>query len=424
MYRTLTVVVTILVCLPTTALPAAIIVIPQKDAYNWVVSKSRMFDKDSPTSAGCAAELVGYFKTLAAAKQEAARLQRFDQMFDSDPFMKFDKWRLRKIYIEGADAPSGPPADAAPKTPSLFDKVQSGAEKVKGAKDKYDDAKWGMKLLTDPDEATREKGAEWQKKFAPGSVLKEYADNVKGAYARVKELKDPLLKLEKNAMEKSFKNVNDAVAKYNQEADAGAKFFNSKSNPFPKLTPVGPQTAKAVDEWKDALKQQFALEQRKDDLDKRKADMDRKRENLADDWKALQNEIKPFDATNPKVVRLRGRLKEYTTDVEHYNTSLTVYKRDTEKLSGSLIKKPETFVSPDKPQPKMKLYYIVWTGNKPNLPGYSNREDEVARARYLLRYYEERLGIRIKVTEHLASPTMTGDAISNTPGKTIFDRNS
>src|SRR5438093_10661963 len=120
-------------------------------------------------------------------------------------------WRLKKIYIEGEDATAGPSTNVAPQTPSLIEKVLSAAEKVKDAKEKYDDAKWGMKLLTDPDEAIREKGEEGQKKFGPGSVLKDYADNVKDAYARVKELKDRLLKLDKETMEKSFKKVNDAI---------------------------------------------------------------------------------------------------------------------------------------------------------------------------------------------------------------------
>src|SRR5262249_22937033 len=107
---------------------------------------------------------------------------------------------------------------------------------------------------------------------------------------------------------------------------------------FPKVTPVGPETVKLADEWRTSLKQQFELEQRKEELDKRKAALDRTRDRLESEWKNLQDEIKPFDPTNPRVVRLRQRLKDYTTDAESYKATLSEYTADVKKLAGAVAK--------------------------------------------------------------------------------------
>lgn len=324
--------------LPVPALAQPIVVIPKPGDGQWVVSYTRMFEKGD---AATGTELSTFCRTLAAAKQEAARLQQWSQSMYPN-----SSWRLKKIYIEGEDAIAGPPKDAAPKTPSLIDSTLSAAEKLSEAKKDVKDAMWALKLLTDPDEAIREKGDKEGKKFGPGSVLKEYSNNVKDAYQRAKELKDGLLKLDKKAMDKAFDKVNDGIVKYNRHVDDGVKFFGPSGNPLPKLKSVGPGTAKAVDDWKAAHKQQFNLEGRKEALDKKKADLDRERETLAAEWKALSRNGEP-DATDAKVVRLRERQKDYKAEVDKYTGLLATFTAETATLKNTINGMSSRMASPN-----------------------------------------------------------------------------
>jgi hypothetical protein len=326
---------------PAVATAQPVVVNPKPGNGGWDVSYTRLFEKGDPPSG---TELSTTCKTLAAAKQEAARLQKWSQSMDAN-----SDWRLKKIYIEGEDA-AGPPKDAAPRTPSLADKVQSAVEAAKDLKEKadkakekvddvketYDRAKWGAKFLADPKAALEEKVEGWEKRAQKdarklGDTLKEYGDNVADAYKRAKDLKDDLLKMDKATMEKSFKKVNDAVAAYNKTADEGAKFFDGKSGPFPKMKEVGPDTAKAAAEWKDARNLQFDLESRKDQLDKKKEELDRERTKLAGDWKELAAKGAPNPA-DPKVISLRKRLAEYQEKATAYATDLSVYRTGVERL--------------------------------------------------------------------------------------------
>jgi hypothetical protein len=163
-------------------------------------------------------------------------------------------------------------------------------------------------------------------------------------------------------MDKSYGKVNDAIAKYNQEVDAGTKFFGSKANPLPKLMPLDPETANKVDEWKSALKKQFELEQQKENLDKRKTELDRIRDQLEREWKSLQDEIKPFDPANPRVVRLRERLKEYTADTEKYKALLADYTAMSRQLADVVTRLRGGGGSPNGP-------FRLYTG------AYSNTAD-------------------------------------------------
>jgi len=293
---------------PAPAFAQPIEIIRKPGNGGWDVSYTRMFEKgDAKTGS----ELSTRCKTLAAAKQEAARLQRWSQSMGAS-----SDWRLKKIYIEGDDA-DGPPKDAAPKAPTLLDELQKVGEKAKVAKEMYDKgdlkkalengkeayakakemygeaketydrATWMAKFLADPKAALEEKIEEYEKKARgqakkAGDTLKEYGDNVAAAYDRVKKLRDDMMKLDKGLMDKSFKKVNGAIAEYNKQADAGAAAFGGKTSPLPRLKPVGPETVKAVDDWKAARKQQYDLETRKEDLDTRKAELDRRRDGLAD----------------------------------------------------------------------------------------------------------------------------------------------
>jgi chromosome segregation ATPase len=322
-----------------------IVVIPKPGNGGWDVSYTRLFEKGDPATG---TELSTTCRTLAAAKQEAARLQKWSQSMDA----KSD-WRLKKIYIEGEDA-AGPTKDAAPRTPSLAEKVHFAVEtanelkekadkvkeKVDEAKEIYDRAKWGAKFLADPKAALEGKVEEWEKKAKKdarklGDTLKEYGDNVTAAYNRAKDLKDDLLRMEKGVMDKSFKKVNDAVAAYNKVADDGAKFFDGKGGPFPRMKEVGPDTTKAVAEWRDARNRQFDLESRKDQLDKQKAALDHERTKLADEWKELSAKGAP-DPADPKAARLRERLREYLRDSDKYNASLALYTAESQKLKSDI----------------------------------------------------------------------------------------
>lgn len=214
---------------------------------------------------GQLANSQGIFATISAAKAAAADLQRFAAQCPNDALGR--QMRPTRIVIEGSDADGGPPAGISPQLPNLVDRVLVGVDLADKAKGASDDAKWAATLLTDPRDAVRqkmeEKSAGAKKDFGSGSVLKEYGDRVSTAYVAAKELKDKLPKLSDDAIRQSFKKVNDAVASFNKEVDEGANFFSSGKNPIPKLKEVGPDTAKQVDQWRDALQEQFKLEQRK-----------------------------------------------------------------------------------------------------------------------------------------------------------------
>lgn len=358
-------VVAVAVGLSAATFAQQIVVVPQKGAGNWMVSYTRMFDKDDS-----AAEFAATCKTLAAAKQEAAGLQKWSQGMQPPT----TTWKLKKIYIEGEDAAVGPPKDAAPKTPNLFTVVEQKMERDKaimdGLKDlgvgKTDTGKFAADLLTRPEDVlTKEVVLNGLKKAAsvaegeakkkleqmtadlladPNAKLTEvkgkfgdYLGNVQAAYKRAKDAKEEMMGLTGTLAEKKFKDVNTLIDNYNRETANAPPGLNATGALFPKLKAVGPDTVKAADEWKTALKQQFELEARKEALDKKKADLDREREKLADEWKALSRNGDP-DPADPKVVKLRERLKAYQADTTAYTKDEAGYRAAATELQATAAK--------------------------------------------------------------------------------------
>lgn len=68
-------------------------------------------------------------------------------------------------------------------------------------------------------------------------------------------------------------------------------------------------------------------------------------------------------------------------------------------------------------EPEKKLCYICWYGDFATYGG-ATREEAIAGAK---KAKEMNPSTSIRLTEHLASPSMTVDAISKTPGKVILD---
>jgi hypothetical protein len=392
-----------LLVLAAVGVPAAVfaqpvVVIPKPGDGQWTVSYTRMFEKGD---AATGTELHTSCKTLAAAKQEAASLQRWSQSMDAN-----SSWRLKKIYIEGEDATAGPPKVSAPKTPSLFTAVEQKMERDKAIQDGLKDlgvgktatGKFASDLLTNPGEALSKEvvsnglkkaisvaEGEAKKKLEqqaadfladPNAKLTEvkgkfgdYLSNVQGAYKRAKDAKEEMMGLTDTLAEKKFKEVNALVDSFNREAANAPPGLGWVSQLFPKLKPVGPDTVKAVDDWKAARKQQFDLEGRKEALDQKKSDLDRERDKLAEEWKALSAKGAP-DPADPKVVRLREKLKEYQEKTTTYAKDEAGYRAAATELQAAAAK---LHLRPSDPQPKPPEPKVAALPDPGTLGGYRGR---------------------------------------------------
>jgi hypothetical protein len=248
----------------------------------------------------------------------------------------------------------------APQSPSFYDRVVGAYRKFGELSDSVDNVnmvRWVAKLLNDPDAAMKDKTAEGMDQLAKAQGLKDYIKNIQDSYQRAKDAKDMMMSLEKSEMDKQFKSVNDLIARYNKEANGALERFGKSADVFPKVSQVGPGTVKKVGDWQTALKQQFALEAKKDELDRRKTELDTQHKQLTDGWKAAKDEIKPFDPANPKVVSLRQKLDQYLAEKAKYDAALQTYESDNKHLSQSvaalkpignsiLAAKPEKKVDP------------------------------------------------------------------------------
>jgi hypothetical protein len=309
-----------------------VVVRPRPGAGEWTVHYTRMFDK--PDSEG---ELDSFHKTLASAKRAAADLQRWSATMENG-----SQWKLTKIYIDGEDAKNAIPKPKAPPESMLSTMMFNHTEKnkatwdsLKNGQEHADNAIWVATLLSDPEKAMLEKAKQGEDARKAGAVLKDYADNVSDAYKRVKETKEKMLTLTQTLTAQDFKKMNDLVATYNKEAANFNRLSNTPGGVFPMINPVGPETVKQVGDWRNAVKRQFELEERKEDLDLRKTKLDAERSRLADEWKALAEKGKP-DPANAKVVALRERLKAYTAAVKAYDTSLASYNSERTILSTTI----------------------------------------------------------------------------------------
>jgi hypothetical protein len=366
---------------PASAQP--VVVIPKPGDGCWTVSYTRMFEKGDPPT-GTA--MSGMFRKLSSARAEAARLQRWSQSMTDG-----SEWKLKKIYIEGEDAEGPPPKSAAPQAPSLFDAVAKKLEHDRAVNDSLRDlgvgrtetGKLAAELLKDPAGALTKdlvgKGLSKAVSVAEGeakkklekeaadllaqpnakltevkSKFKDYLKNVEDAYKRARDAKTELMGLTKDQAEKRFKEVNALVDRYNKSAAATPPGLAPVGSLLPRLTPVGPGTVKKAEEWRDALKQQFALERKKSALDSLKAVLDSERSRLEREWKALP-EDRRSDPYDPKVISLRKQLSEYREKTDLYGRKLEAYQADVSRLASSPLARrdgparPPAVVTPPRP---------------------------------------------------------------------------
>src|SRR5262249_6867077 len=153
MYRAYVFAIVFFATVPNELYAQAVVVVKQPGAGQWTVSYSRVSDQGDSTTGS---ELSGSFKTLAAAQQEAARLQNWSRSMDGG-----SSWRLRTIYIEGEDANGAPQQTLSPKTPSLFTALEQKLERDKITQDALKDlgvgktstGKFASDMLTNPSDA-------------------------------------------------------------------------------------------------------------------------------------------------------------------------------------------------------------------------------------------------------------------------------
>jgi hypothetical protein len=125
-------------------------------------------------------------------------------------------------------------------------------------------------------------------------------------------------------------------------------------------------------------------------------------------------------------------MKKYKSDLESYNSELTEFENATrahesriDALSNVVYNAPTgpRMAIPARPpasssiQGDQELCYIQWYGDFATYGG-ATRDEAIAHARGAK---QRNPGQRIRVTEHRASKSMSIDAISKTPGRTILE---
>ena len=280
----------------------------------------------------------GFHGSRAAAENHIAQLKR-----DYSPggLLESAPNKPARLYIvdptDGQTAPK-------PRTRSFMDAVYQKIERDKNVQNSLKDlgigktetGRFAAGLLTDPAKAYSEQLGEKAKTMLKDRGLEDFKNNVAGAYKRARDAKDELIGLTGSLADKNFKEVNGLVAKYNREASSPPPGLEPLGRMLPRMSPVGPDTTRQIGEWNQAVKQQFALERRKEELDRRKADLDSQRQKLADEWKALAADGKAPDPADPKVISLRKRLDRYREEADEYSTALEAYKSQTQKLLATI----------------------------------------------------------------------------------------
>ena len=240
-----------LMSLHATTFAQNIVVIPRADDYEWTVNFSRVHGPD-------VFELDSFHSTLAAARNRAQELVQWSNSMESN-----SGWRLAIIQIEGADSrprPSNSPL--GPKLPAW--------------------SPVSREFVQNLDNATID-------------VFLHSENSLRGAYERAAIATEFLFTNVPALTDEKFSEVNGLITEFNDQVDVLQSGTDGEAfSGVPKMQLVMDETIEEAENWREAVQEQFFLEEEYDELSNEQEELVEDRKDLIDERqsiKALEQEV-------------------------------------------------------------------------------------------------------------------------------------